>query len=69
MRLKVQDYPDLVRDPNSKAILNINQSALQEHISKQRMKETIQNVQEEVSTIKSDLQELKILLRQLVAKD
>ena len=69
MRLKVQDYPDLVRDPNSKAILNINQSALQEHISKQRMKETKQNVQEEVSTIKSDLQELKILLRQLVAKD
>jgi hypothetical protein len=68
MQLKVQDYPDLVRDSKSKGILNVNQNALKEHLSKQKLRETIESVQEEVTAIKSDLEEMKNLLKQLVAK-
>lgn len=68
MKAKVQDHPDLIRDMRSKAILNVNQNALQEHISKQKMKENIHKVQEEVNLIKNDLSEIKKLLSQLVSK-
>ena len=32
--LKVKDFPNLTRDPNSKAIINNDQSAYNEHMQK-----------------------------------
>lgn len=71
--IKVKDERGLVRDPFSKAILNTNRSALQEHRKKRDMlKKTVvqrnelNNVIEEVNSIKTELNDIKILLEQLI---
>ena len=66
--LKVEDYPDLIRDPKSKAIINVNRAAMQEHMSKQQMKESIKNLNEEMVSLKDDFKEIKAMLQQLVRK-
>lgn len=69
MQLKVENYPDLIRDSKSKAIINVNRSAMVEHMSKQEMKENIQNINAELDTLKDDFKEIKALLQQLVCKE
>ena len=54
MQLKVENYPDLIRDSKSKAIINVNRSAMVEHMSKQEMKENIQHINVELDTLKKD---------------
>ena len=68
IKLKVQDYPDLIRDPNSKAIINVNRAAMQEHMSKQQMKESIQNLNQEMASLKDDFKEIKALLQQIACR-
>ena len=66
--LKVEDYPNLVRDPKSKAIINVNRNAMNEHITKQQMKESIQNLNQEMTSLKNDFKEIKALLQQIACK-
>ena len=54
MQLKVENYPDVIRDSKSKAIINVNRSAMVEHMSKQEMKENIQHINVELDTLKKD---------------
>ena len=68
MQLKVENYPDLVRDSKSKAIINVNRAAMQEHMSKQQMRESIQNLNQEMASLKDDFKEIKTMLQQLVRK-
>jgi predicted transcriptional regulator len=68
MKLKVEEFPDLVRDPRSKAIININRSAMNDHVTKREMKENIQNINTELDELKNEFKEIKALLQQLVHK-
>lgn len=68
IKLKVQDYPDLIRDPNSKAIINVNRAAMQEHMSKQQMKDSIKNLNQEMASLKDDFKEIKALLQQIACR-
>ena len=68
MQLKVENYPDLVRDSKSKAIINVNRSAMQEHMSKQQMKENIQTLNQEMASLKDDFKEIKALLREIASR-
>ena len=68
MQLKVENYPDLVRDSKSKAIINVNKAAMQEHMSKQQMKESIQNLNQEMASLKDDFKEIKALLQQIACR-
>lgn len=68
IKLKVQDYPDLIRDPNSKAIINVNRAAMQDHMSKLQMKESIQNLNKEMASLKDDFKEIKSLLQQIACR-
>lgn len=68
MQLKVENYPDLVRDSKSKAIINVNRAAMQEHMSKQQMKESIQNLNQEMASLKDDFKEIKALLREIASR-
>lgn len=56
---KVENHPDLVKDMDSKAVLNTNYAALMEYKKKQRMSDEIDNIKKDVSEIKDTL---KILL-------
>lgn len=66
MYLKVKDDTSLVRDESSKAILNIDNSGLQAYKEKKRKEANLSKVIEEHEQIKSDLSEIKALLKQLL---
>ena len=68
MQLKVENYPDLIRDAKSKAIINVNKTAMQEHMSKQQMKENIQTLNQEMASLKDDFKEIKTLLREIASR-
>ena len=68
MQLKVENYPDLVRDSKSKAIINVNRNAMVEHMSKQQVKESIQNLNQEMASLINDFREIKTLLQQIACK-
>ena len=65
MKLKVEGYPDLVRDSKSKAIINVNRTAMADHVEKKNTKVSIQSLTEEIESIKNDFKEIKSLLQQI----
>lgn len=60
--LKIKDHPDLVKDMDSKAVLNTNYAALLEYRKKQQMQEEIQNLKSDVSEIKSLLNNIVLMI-------
>jgi len=68
--IKVKNQPNLMRDPSSNAILNDNQSDYDEYIARRdavnKEKEKSLNVEEDVANLKSELSEIKSLLKELV---
>ena len=65
---KVKDFPGLVRDPNSKAIINTDQSAYNEHMQKKLVKNNMINMNNEINNLKQSVNEIKDLLTKLVEK-
>ena len=70
--IKVKDHPTLYRDPNSKAILVVDQVSRQNYINQrtlaQKTAETANNLQAEMSSVKHELGELKDMLRILISQ-
>ena len=70
--IKVKDHPTLYRDPNSKAILVVDQVSRQNYINQrtlaQKTAETADNLQAEMSNVKQELGELKDMLRILISQ-
>ena len=71
--LKVEGHDHLVRDANSKAIINTNVSAyhaaLERKRNVQRQKDELRDATREINILKSEMHEIKSLLLQLVDKD
>lgn len=67
---RVQGHNHLVRDMNSNSIINTNMTEYQEYVSRRDSKskdnEKIQNLESDIANIKSDVDEIKNLLRSLV---
>jgi hypothetical protein len=59
---KVEDHPDLVKDMDSRAVLNNNFAALNEYRKKQQMQKEIQSLKEDVHDIKQTLNTILSLL-------
>ena len=72
MFAKVKDHDNLVRDMNSKAILNTDKLALQEYYQKREMakKELSEKVEskQRLDKIENEMSEIKDLLRELIGK-
>ena len=70
--LKVRDHPTLYRDPNSKAILVVDQVARQNYINQRTLAQNSANsaesLEKEMSNMKQELGELKDLLRTLISQ-
>ena len=66
MYLKVTDEPNLVRDTNSNAILNVNKEAYNKYKQDRDKQLQIQKVISEHEEIKKDISEIKQLLLQLM---
>jgi hypothetical protein len=70
--LKVKDHPTLYRDPNSKAILVVDQVSRQNYINQrtlaQKTANSTESLEKEMSSMKQELGELKDMLRTLISQ-
>ena len=71
--IQVEDRPDLVRDMNSGAIINKNRTAYEmakkRSVDAQRQRDEIRNTTREINTLKSEMHEIKNLLKELVGRE
>ena len=71
-RLKVHGYESLVRDTRSNGIVNTNTTEYQMYMSRVRAREKqgdeIRNAVKEINNLKSELREIKDLLKGVVNK-
>jgi hypothetical protein len=72
MFAKVKDHENLVRDMNSKAILNTDKLALQEYYQKRELakKELTEKTEskQRLDKIENEMSEIKDLLRELIGR-
>ena len=68
--VRVKGHSDLVRDPVTNAIINTNKSKYEEYISRRNIKKSetqkVQGLEDELSCIKDDLNEIKSLLKEII---
>lgn len=68
--LKVKDHPNMIRDGFSKAILIDDQQARQNYINQRTIAasatESTEKLKEEVNSIKTDVQEMKDMLKNMI---
>ena len=71
--VQVEGHPDLSRDIKSGAIINRNRGAYERAKRRaaeaQAQRDQIRNTTREINTIKSEMHEIKHLLKQLVSKE
>ena len=71
--VQVEGHPDLSRDINSNAIINRNRGAYERAKKRaadaQVARDQIRNTTREINTLKSEMHEIKHLLKQLVSKE
>jgi hypothetical protein len=68
--MKVKGYSHLLRDPKTNSIINNNMAEYQEYVIRRDTKieesQKVQNLEEDIANIKSDIGEIKNLLRSLI---
>jgi hypothetical protein len=61
--IPIEDRPDLVRDMETNMILNINKDKIEQH---RRLQEAKKKQRNELDELKSDVEQIKTMLRQLL---
>jgi hypothetical protein len=61
----VKDFPNLIRDSQSKAIINQDTDGYNNYIKERNFKSTLTEVVSDVNSLKKDIQEIKYLLIKL----
>ena len=68
--IKVKGHDHLIRDPKTNSIINTNMSEYNEYISRRDSKlkenEKVNNLENDMTNMKEDLDEIKFLLRRLI---
>lgn len=68
--LKVKGHDGFLRDPKTNSIINTNMNEYNEYIMRKKLKDEgnqkIQDLEQDVANIKSNLDEIKTLLRRLI---
>ena len=68
--IPVEGNTDLVRDSNTNQIINTNESAYQQYITRRQKrkleKEKSLSVEEDLASLKSEMSEIKSLLKEVV---
>ena len=64
---KVKDHSDLVRDPKSGSIINVNSMDYQRYIANREVRtedsQKVENVEQDLANLKSQISEIKSLLK------
>ena len=70
--IKVKDHPNLVRDTESRAIVNNNLAAYEAAVArsraKQKQKDELRDAVRDINNLKCEMHEIKNLLLKLVEK-
>ena len=68
--IPVEGNSDLVRDPDTNQIINTNTTAYEQYISRRKQrkleKEKSLSVEEDLASLKTEMSEIKSLLKELV---
>ena len=71
-KVKVEGYTNLVRDLNSNAIVNTNESEFSTYMARYKAREKnndmLRDTVKEINTLKSELYEIKKLLKEVINK-
>ena len=65
---KVKENPELIRDMNSKAVLNTNLTALQAYKKKREKQQEIQSAVDDIKNLRQEVNELKTLMQRILDK-
>jgi len=67
---KLEGHSDLARDPKTNSILNVNTTDYEQYVARRSVKneeiKKSQNVEQELADLKSEMNEIKSLLKELV---
>jgi len=66
--IKVLDHNELLRDVNSKGIINIDNTAMNSYKQEREFKLKLKKIVNDYDRMKSDIEELKILIKKLLEK-
>jgi len=71
-KVKVEGYSDLVRDLNTNAIVNTNESEYQAYMrrfkAREKNNDILRDTVKEINTLKTELYEIKKLLKEVTNK-
>lgn len=67
MKQKVQDFPGLVRDSRSKAIVNEDVEAYNKYKKEKEFRTKMLMMEQEVSNLKDNVDEIKGMLKHLIS--
>lgn len=66
----VEGHSNLLRDPNNDSIVNVDSLGYQRYIARREAKnkknQKVQNIEQEVASMKEDINEIKHLLKELL---
>ncbi len=66
--VKIENSPDLVKDTNSGAVLNTNVQALEAYRKRREKNSKVDNLEDEINTIKQTVNELKSLMMAILSE-
>ena len=66
----VEGHSDLARNPQNGSIVNVNNIEYQQYLARREVKseekQKVQNLEDELATMKGDIDEIKSLLKELL---
>ena len=66
----VEGHSDLARDPRTDSIINVNKTEFEQYLARREVKseknQKVQNLEDELASMKGDIDEIKSLLKELL---
>lgn len=66
--LKVKDHENLRRDKFSNAVINVDKQEYAAYMKRRQKSERVEYLEQKVSNLQNDIQDIKQMLQQLVSK-
>ena len=69
-KYSVEGHSDLARDPRTNSIVNVNKTEYEQYLARREVKseknQKVQNLEDELASMKGDIDEIKSLLKELL---
>ena len=69
-KYSVEGHSDLARDPRTNSIVNVNKTEYEQYLARREVKseknQKVQNLENELASMKGDIDEIKSLLKELL---